>query len=187
MNRELGTVLGVLIGGMFATLAVAALGFAGWMTVDNLHVLATFRAAEGEVKQVSLSSAPGARFAVHRVEVLYRACPEPPPQPVAATPFVLPPPMGRLYNDRNSECLPGERGRRRVSVDASGPTTLEPGDAVMVYWHPEHPRKVHVAAFSTFWFIPCLLTVFGLPLAWYGGQILRDLIKDRRQPRSTQG
>lgn len=185
MNRELADIYGISMGLTFATLALVMLGFAGWMSAHNLHALATYRRAEGEVVSINRTSAPGARLSVHRVEVRFRACPEPPPPdpPSTPLPFELPPPFPRFASDPGSECVPGERGRRRTSADTSGPTTLKPGDAVTVYWHPAYPRDVRVGAFSTFWFTPFILGVMGLPAAWYGGLIWRDLFREWRLRR----
>lgn len=182
MNRDLADAFGILLGLMFATLALFLLGFAGWLGAENLHVLAAFRRAEGEVINIHMSRSPGARFTVRRIEVLYRACPEPTAlPPKTPLPFELPPPMPRLASEPEGECVPGERGRRRTSSDAFGPTTLTPGDAVTVYWHPAHPHEVRVGAFSTFWFMPFILSVIALPFAWYGSLIWRDLRREWRQ------
>ncbi len=154
--------LGRLLLLLYAQLAIGLLGGALWLTAQNLWVLATFRVAPGEVVEAYLVGPATVRHPDQRIEVLYRACPESPPQQPGSDPFAAyTRPMGRLLSDPSSECIPGERGRRRHQARVYGPSLLEIGDPVTVYWHPDHPRDVHVSAFSTLWFIPAVLWLIG--------------------------
>lgn len=158
-----------------APVAVFLLGFSAWLTLDRSRVLATFRQADGEVLTVRVDGSPQARWATSVIEVRYKACPEPPPEARSADPFRVPQPLGRLLNDKSSECVPGERAHRRSTVRASGPTFLAPGDRVTVLWHPDQPRRIFVHSFSAFWFEPFMLAVFGAPLGWAVMSSRRDV------------
>lgn len=175
MRIEKQTAAGWVLGIVFGQVAVGLLGLALWFTSGNLWVLASFRAAEGEVVQAYRVGPANVRHPDHRIEVLYRACPEPPPLPAGTDPFAAyTRPLGRLMNDPSSECVPGERGRRRTQARVFGPSLLEVGDAVTVYWHPDHPREVHVATFSTFWFVPGVLWLVGGMFGYGVWRVWRD-------------
>lgn len=175
MRIEKQTAAGWVLGIVFGQVAVGLLGLALWFTSGNLWVLASFRAAEGEVVQAYRVGPANVRHPDHRIEVHYRACPEPPPLPAGTDPFAAySRPLGRLASDPSSACVPGERGLRRTQARVFGPSLLEVGDAVTVYWHPDHPREVHVATFSTFWFVPGVLWLVGGMFGYGVWRVWRD-------------
>jgi hypothetical protein len=170
VRRTAGVLLASLLGSL-------ALGFglaAAWSTADRLRVLAGYRQTRGKVTRIELDRT-GARFAVHRIEVRFRPCPEHAGTRTGGDPFNLPA-LPRFAEHPGSACDPrGETAPRTVQVPAHGPTTLLPGEHVTVYWHPDHPRDVRVGAFSTFWFTPLVLALLGMLPGGFALRILLDL------------
>lgn len=174
MDRTARRAMGALLASLLGTMAIGFGLAAAWSTADRIRVLAGYRPAEGEVTRIELDRT-GTRFAVHRIDVRFRHCPEPPAADRGRDPFHLPA-WPRFAGHPGSACDPrGETIARRLQVSTQGPTTLRPGDRVRVYWHPDHPRDVRVGAFSTLWFMPLALALLAALPGGFAWRIVRDL------------